>query len=209
MIASHFAGCTMFAKTVLSALLMSSVIGMTCFSQAYAAPVAGLARPLRLAPPTQFITTSKFTLAPFAFVRFCRDNTSSCVAGGGDSLVAMTPTLRSELRHINLSINRAIAPQNDDEGMDVWAADVTSGDCEDYVLTKRERLIEAGWPARSLRIAVAKTRSGEGHAVLVVRTSEGDLVLDNRSSAIRAWNQTDLIWIKIQSGDNPRLWFDI
>ncbi|MNL69638.1 hypothetical protein D3C87_1945270 [compost metagenome] len=56
-------------------------------------------------------------------------------------------------------------------------------------------------------MAVARTRSGEGHAVLVVKTSKGDLVLDNRSSAIKPWRSTDLRWVKIQSGDNPKRWF--
>lgn len=199
----------MFAKTVLSALIVSSILCVTFAQRAFAAPAAGLAQPLKLAPPTHFITASKFTLAPFAFVRFCKDNTSSCAAGSGDALVTMSPALRTELLRINASINRAIKPQHDDNSKDVWAADVASGDCEDYVLTKRNRLLEAGWPSRSLRIAVAKTRAGEGHAVLVVRTSEGDLVLDNRSSAVRTWNQTDLRWIKIQSGENPRIWFDL
>jgi predicted transglutaminase-like cysteine proteinase len=196
----------MLAKTVLAALLISSALGV---GSAFAGPAAGLARPLRSAPPSQFITATKFTLAPFAFVRFCKDNSGSCVAGRGDAEVTLTPALRAELLRINSTVNRTIIAQNDDDGDDVWAQDVTAGDCEDFALTKRHQLIKAGWPTRSLRIAVAKTRAGEGHAVLVVRTSEGDLVLDNRSSAVRAWNQTDLKWIKIQSGDNPRLWYDI
>ncbi len=196
----------MLAKTVLAALLVSSVIGA---GTAFAGPAAGLARPLRATPPHQFITTTKFTLAPFAFVRFCKVNSGSCDAGRGDAEVSLTPALRAELLRINSTVNRTIAEQNDDDDDDVWAQDVTAGDCEDFALTKRHQLIKAGWPTRSLRIAVAKTRAGEGHAVLVVRTSEGDLVLDNRTSAVRTWNQTDLKWIKIQSGDNPRLWYDI
>lgn len=196
----------MLARTILAALLVSSSVGA---GSAFAGPAAGLARPLRTAPANQFISATKFTLAPFAFVRFCRDNSGSCDQGTGDEEVSLTRDMRAELLKINASVNRAITPQNDDAGTDVWAQDVTSGDCEDYVLTKRHHLIQAGWPSRSLRIAVAKTRAGEGHAVLVVRTTEGDLVLDNRTSAVRAWNQTDLKWIKIQSGDNPRVWFDI
>lgn len=196
----------MLAKTVLAALLISSALGV---GSAFAGPAAGLTRPLRSAPPSQFITATKFTLAPFAFVRFCKDNSGSCDAGRGDAEVTLTTTLRAELLRINSTVNRTIIARNDDDDGDVWAQDVTAGDCEDFALTKRHQLIKAGWPTRSLRIAVAKTRTGEGHAVLVVRTSEGDLVLDNRTSAVRAWNQTDLKWIKIQSGDNPRLWYDI
>lgn len=196
----------MLARTLMAALLVSSAIGVT---SAYAGSAAGMARPLHVAPPSQFITATKFTLAPFAFVLFCKNYSGSCDQGSGEAEVPLTRAMRAELLDINADVNRSIAPRNDAAGTDVWAQDVTSGDCEDYALTKRHHLIEAGWPSRSLRIAVAKTRSGEGHAVLVVRTTEGDLVLDNRTSAVRTWNNTDLTWIKIQSGDNPRLWFDI
>ncbi|WP_313606858.1 transglutaminase-like cysteine peptidase [Rhizobium sp.] len=196
----------MLVRTFVVALLVSSSLGA---GSAFASPAAGLARPLRVAPQSQFIKASKFALAPFAFVRFCKDNGGSCEAGSGDAEVSLTPALRAELLRINSTVNRTIIAQSDDDDNDVWAQDVIAGDCEDFALTKRHRLVKAGWPTRSLRIAVAKTRNGEGHAVLVVRTSEGDLVLDNRTSAVRTWNQTDLKWIKIQSGDDPRLWYDI
>ncbi|RYG94519.1 MAG: hypothetical protein EON58_16080 [Alphaproteobacteria bacterium] len=55
----------------------------------------------------------------------------------------------------------------------------------------------------------SRTPSGEGHAVLVVKTTDGDLVLDNHYNKITPFNRTSLDWLKIQSGDNPRLWFDI
>ena len=90
---------------------------------------------------------------------------------------------------------------------DVWQVGVAAGDCEEFALTKRRNLIALGWPSRALRIAVARTGSGEGHAVLVVKSSRGDLVLDNRTDEIKPWTQTDLRWVKIQSGDNPRLWY--
>lgn len=82
-----------------------------------------------------------------------------------------------------------------------------SGDCEDYAITKRHKLIAQGWPIRSLRLAVARTAWGEGHAVLVVKTSDGDLVLDNLTSAIKPFQKSGLRFLKIQSEDNPRMWF--
>lgn len=177
---------------------------------ANAASPAGMGRSLNLPPASSFIRTSGATLAPFAFVRFCRSNQTDCEADRGASIVDMTAENRRKLQSVNASVNRSIKPVNDAPSQgDVWAADVASGDCEDFALTKRRHLIAQGWPARSLRIAVARTRSGEGHAVLVVKTSDGDLVLDNRFSAIRTWDKTDLTWEKIQSEENPRLWFAI
>jgi predicted transglutaminase-like cysteine proteinase len=199
----------MLANKILKSVCIAAILSLAG-EAAHAGSAPGLGRSLRVPPASQFISTSRYTLAPFAFVRFCRDNRADCQAETGETTVVLTPQKRSELHALNSSINRSIRPVNDDasEG-DNWQADVSSGDCEDFALTKRRHLIAQGWPARSLRIAVARTQSGEGHAVLVVKTTEGDLVLDNRFSAIRTWNKTDLNWVKIQSGDNPRLWLEI
>jgi len=102
-------------------------------------------------------------------------------------------------------VNNAIRPKNDRGGKDVWTLDASSGDCEDYVVTKRSRLIKMGLPPAALRIAYAKTRSGEGHAILIVKTSQGDFVLDNRTNAIKLKAQAGLRIISM-SGANPKSW---
>ena len=96
-----------------------------------------------------------------------------------------------------------------DRGADQWQVAPAAGDCEDYALTKRHMLIRSGWPASSLRLAVARTPWGEGHMVLVVRTSKGDLVLDNLTGSVRQWSKTGLRWEMIQSSRNPRNWFRV
>jgi predicted transglutaminase-like cysteine proteinase len=73
------------------------------------------------------------------------------------------------------------------------------------VITKRSRLIGMGLPAGALRIAYAKTSSGEGHAVLIVKTNKGDYVLDNRTSSIRPKSQSGLRFISISTA-NPKKW---
>ena len=50
------------------------------------------------------------------------------------------------------------------------------------------------------------TATGEGHLVLVVSTSAGDVVLDNLVSQIRPWDATTLKWVMIQSAGNPNTW---
>lgn len=199
----------MLVRKISAIAALSVALVTTAVAPVDAGPVAGMTRSLRAAPQTSFIKTSRNTLAPFAFIRFCRDNQSDCQAGDGPSLVEVGQAQRRELALINASVNRAIKPTYDAADDDEWAADVTSGDCEDYALTKRRQLVARGWPSRSLRIAVGKTPQGEGHAVLVVKTSQGDLVLDNRTNSVRPYNQTDLRWEKIQSQDNPRLWLEI
>ena len=71
-------------------------------------------------------------------------------------------------------------------------------DCVGYVLAKRAALIRAGLPAEALSPAVVRTRGGVSHAVLIVTTSEGDVVLDNLSPYVENWRRVDYEWIKRQ-----------
>ena len=58
-------------------------------------------------------------------------------------------------------------------------------DCNDYAVTKRHKLLALGWPSSSLLLAKVVVPSGEHHLILVVRTSEEDLVLDNLNWNVR------------------------
>lgn len=80
--------------------------------------------------------------------------------------------------------------------LEFWTVANGAGDCDDYALAKRQRLLAAGWPVEKLRLACVFTETSEGrqrlankraggraagdHAVLVVSTSAGDFILDNR-----------------------------
>jgi predicted transglutaminase-like cysteine proteinase len=108
------------------------------------------------------------------------------------------------LDRVNLAVNRQITPRAD-RGADTWSLDASAGDCEDYVLAKRKQLIAAGLPANALRIAYVKTRTGEGHAVLVVVAGSEHYVLDNLTSAIRPFARTGYRLVSMQ-GENPGIW---
>lgn len=151
------------------------------------------------------ISVSGSQSAPIGFQVFCLQNPSHC-RGGGGSEVALTDAVWRSIGNVNTAVNRAIRPKG--EGRDVWSIGVRQGDCEDYVLAKRAELIKAGLPAGALRIATARTRQGVGHAVLVVRTSQGDFVLDNLTSQVKSWDQTGLNWVAM-SGSNPTRWQSI
>ncbi len=166
-----------------------------------------MAAPSRLKPLN--IVAQKATLAPFAFVKYCINNSADCADAHGASSISLTSSLMRQLRQVNAQVNRSIAPQLDNDGDDEWQVDVSSGDCEDYALTKRRRLIELGWSPNALRMAIAYTPNNNGHAVLVVSTSKGDLVLDNRTNSVRNWRDTDLRWVMIQSSVNPLFWNNI
>lgn len=147
--------------------------------------------------------TAKSVHAPLGYQLMCLKTPAEC-KGGGKAKVEMTEQTMAILKRINLAVNRAIRPKHDGS-VDVWTANGTSGDCEDYALSKRHQLIKAGLPASSLRIAYVKTRSGEGHAILVVNTAKGKVVLDNLTNAIKPLHQTGYRLLAIQGG-NPAHW---
>lgn len=195
----------------LSVTLMVTLVISTMFAgTSYAAPTQ--MRKLNADRPTEiFLVGNKVTLAPFAHVRFCARNPEDCamathVAASGGNVEHNI----ASLSRINMRVNNQMIARNDDAASgDVWDVDVASGDCEDFALTKRRALIKAGWPPASLRIAIALTSAGEGHAVLVATTTTGDVVLDNRTNQIKPWKKSGLRFTKIQSTVNPKAWLSL
>jgi predicted transglutaminase-like cysteine proteinase len=134
--------------------------------------------------------------------------------------LVVTRTLMAELVAVDRRINRAIV-QVDDVRLygqdDYWATPIEDagsrrtlvrGDCEDYVLEKRRALIAAGFPVAALSIAVADTRFGP-HAVLLVDTDKGELVLDSLTGKVTTWDRTGYRWIKRQAWGDPMSWVQI
>jgi len=72
------------------------------------------------------------------------------------------------------------------------------GDCEDYALEKRRRLIAAGVPESALSLAVAVTARGESHAVLMITLKSGDMVLDNLTPWATPWEDLNYRWVQRQ-----------
>lgn len=141
---------------------------------------------------------------PLGFRLFCLKNPNECKATKNVAAVYSTKLMR-RLSLVNISINRAITPGKDRLGTDTWSLNVAVGDCEDYVVTKRSALTRAGIPAGALRIATAMTPSSQGHAVLIVKTTKGDLVLDNLTDAILPKPESGLRFVAISEA-NPLRW---
>jgi predicted transglutaminase-like cysteine proteinase len=190
--------------------IVATLASLLAVQTAEADGPAGAARGLKTAPVFSYILEKRRTAAPFAHVMFCARYPDECTARGEASEIPLTPSTDKQLQAVNTSVNRSIRPVDDrsDQG-DVWQVNVKSGDCEDFALTKRDHLIAMGWSSKALRIAVTKTPTGKGHAVLVVKTDRGDLVLDNRTNAIRNWKDAELRWLMIQSGEDPRIWYEL
>ncbi|MEJ1157531.1 transglutaminase-like cysteine peptidase [Prosthecomicrobium sp. N25] len=198
-------GFVFHSLTALSLLAFGAV-------EASAMNLGGSAGQVRKARAS-FISERGPVLAPMGHVAFCLKIPTECRKPDGTSgPVDLTADRRAELVAVNEAVNRTIAPRHDRSGpgvIDQWTLAPRAGDCEDYAITKRSRLIERGWPASALRLAIGRTSAGEGHAVLVIRTASGDLVLDNRTDAILPWYATDIRWVSMQSSEDPRFWREI
>ncbi len=161
-----------------------------------------------------FAQTSNRTSIPVGHAEYCKANRSDC--GRNSNVVkaeALDDARWNELVQVNAYFNQSITPITDQDlyGVEeLWTLPTNGyGDCEDYVLAKRHALMEAGWPASTLLISVVRQKNGDGHAVLLVRTDRGDLVLDNQDGSIRVWNETSYQFIKRQSQANAGEWVDI
>jgi predicted transglutaminase-like cysteine proteinase len=188
-------------KTVLS------VIGMVLASIMAASAQSN-------APVASYISTVGDTLPPIGWVQFCGDNPQECAVQAVAPRVASLDEKRwKQLVRINRDVNDAIEPVSDLEHwgqLEKWSFPTDGkGDCEDYVLEKRRRLIEAGWPRQSLLITVVRDKKGDGHAVLTVKADRGDFVLDNQEARVKAWDDTGYRFVKRQSEQHPNRWVSL
>ena len=101
---------------------------------------------------------------------------------------------------MNKAVNRDVRGVTDQEHWGVedrWDYPSNGkGDCEDIQLLKRKLLSEKGLPYRAMRMTVVIDREGSGHAVLMLRTNRGDLILDNKRDAVLPWKRTGYVYLK-------------
>ena len=140
------------------------------------------------------------------WVEFCARYASECAVDVSEpAQVTLTPRLWQTVTGLNRQVNASLRAVTDQEHWGVpdrWdLAEDGSGDCEDYQLLKRKLLAQAGLPRRAMRMTVVIDEKGEGHAVLMLRTDRGDLVLDNKTSAVLPWHKTGYTFIKRESQD--------
>jgi predicted transglutaminase-like cysteine proteinase len=141
-----------------------------------------------------------------AWVTFCQSYAAECAVDRSEpARISLTPSTWATIVSVNRRVNKAVEPMTDQEHLHVadrWdLAEDGIGDCEDFQLLKRHLLAEAGLPRRAMRMTVVIDEKGEGHAVLTLITDRGDLVLDNKTSAILPWHKTGYVFIKRESQD--------
>lgn len=174
-----------------------------------AALFGGLAPAAAAPPPAQAMPVGAAANPPVGHIAFCRALPAECAASGSHAPMQLDAARWAELAQVNAAVNAAVAPVTDRDhyGADeVWALPAGRGDCEDYVLLKRKLLLQRGWSSGALLVTVVFDEIGDGHAVLLVRTDRGELVLDNKVEAILPWERTPYRYVKRQSVADPMRW---
>jgi predicted transglutaminase-like cysteine proteinase len=199
---------------VMVATAISKIFGMKSGAILIAALVASIMNALPTVAEPERITLSlgsKSTPPPLGWIEFCANQPNECAGPAtspGD--VVLSREAWMDLVRVNKRVNATIKPLTDLEHWGVvehWSyPDDGYGDCEDYVLLKRQMLIQFGWPREALLITVVLDNTQQGHAVLMVTTEQGDFILDNQKNDILLWSETGYRFIKRQSRSNHNEW---
>jgi predicted transglutaminase-like cysteine proteinase len=148
-----------------------------------------------------------------AWTEFCQRDLSECLVDTSQpTTITLTKQTWNTILEVNRRVNGAIAPQSDQDHwgvLDRWdIPDDGYGDCEDFQLLKRKLLAEEGLPRRAMRMTVVIDGRGDGHAVLMIRTDRGDLILDNQRSAVLPWDRTGYTFVK-REGQETTQWVSL
>lgn len=184
---------------------------------AFALPVVlasvASANPLSQKGHQPFMRVYGIAQPPYGYVQFCDRRPEECRGGiVQEQRFHASADRMAELDRVNRQINREIEPATDLEiygQTEYWTIPSARGDCEDYALLKRKRLIARGWPASALLLTVVRDEKGEGHAVLTARTTQGDYILDNKVNELKIWHRTGYDYVMRQSYLNPRVWMTL
>lgn len=178
------------------------------------AAILALSTGIAPAEATSSMAVGRQTSQPIGHYEFCKARPAECAIRPRDrGPLVVTDQIWASIERVNLDVNAAVRPMSDKDiyGLDeVWAyPDDGVGDCEDYALEKRRQLNRAGISLSNLLITVVRKSDGEGHAVLTVRTSRGDFILDNLSDKVKPWHHTGYRFLKRQASNHTGRWVNL
>ena len=191
-------------RGVVRSLIFVGLVG--CFSlPAFGQAEWSASRPLRVVGRATAVAE---------WIDFCRRYPRQCDAERhADRSIALDASTIALLEWVNRSVNNSVDQMDDDVHWGVddrWDLPTDGrGDCEDFVLEKRRRLIEAGLPRSALAVTIVWTEANTGHAVLLVRTDRGDYVLDHLTTEVKPWCSTPYRYVKRQSGTDENEWVSL
>jgi predicted transglutaminase-like cysteine proteinase len=163
--------------------------------------------------------TAESAPPPFGFNAYCRSGArrtteaeqkfrgAFCHHDATPRIVQLTPERAHELVEVQQTVNAAIAYRS----TGTWNPLASEGDCKTYAARKELELLARGWPAGAMRIATAFVDDGSRqqffyHAVLLVHTDHGTLVLDSRQRRPSRWDELPYIWMTAQVRGDSAHW---
>ncbi len=141
---------------------------------------------------------SAFTKWSAMFNRFQKDLSSSEGERVMQQLKSSLDSMRglpmeAQVRRVNDLMNSVqyISDKRNWGKSDYWSTPVEfmtrGGDCEDFAIAKYAALRALGVPDSKMRVAIVKdTQKNIPHAILIVYTNEGPMILDNQIKSVRA-----------------------
>jgi predicted transglutaminase-like cysteine proteinase len=179
--------------------------------------LAGVLAPVSAAipapQPAMSMVTGAVTSQPIGHYEFCQRLPAECnVKSRSAPAARLDAKAWDAVREINRAVNARYIAKTDMEAYgqeEYWTYPTVFADCEDYALQKRKELAEFGFALSDLLITVVRKPDGEGHAVLTLRTSEGDFILDNLDNEVVAWYETPYTFLKRQATFNTGRWVTI
>jgi len=196
-----------FSSRLLS--LGALILGLSACSSLPSADQPALFSQVSLSEAVPAMPTGGETMPPSGLLGFCVKHLSDCAATTSNvPAVDLTAQRLRQLQSVQTSVNAAIVaaevPNN------AWDYPINGyGECNQYALEKRRQLIALGWSRGDLLLTSALTEHGEGHLVLLVRTSSGDVVLDNRVSEVVSWTSLPYQWLAQQSEQSLVKWVSV
>jgi len=188
---------------------ISITLGGTLIAFVMFTSPAAASSPVDLSNPA-FAPVTGATSIPVGAADFCRRDRAACAPNAHVVEVEqLTQQSWNQLVAINDDVNATIVPETDEDLYhlaEYWTYPDGRGDCEDIALEKQRELVKAGWDPSTLLMTVVRERDGNGHAVLMVRTDRGDVVLDNQNGKVLVWSDTNYEYIKRQSQADAGKW---
>ncbi|SDZ32924.1 Predicted transglutaminase-like cysteine proteinase [Jannaschia faecimaris] len=155
-----------------------------------------------------FLNARYIVASPAGATDLCWTYGWSCQSS--PSQTAFSSAELATARRINQNVNRRVREITDQvqySRLEHWALPTErGGDCEDLALLKQRDLIRAGIAPERLLIATALDRRRAAHAVLILRTDNEDLVLDNLTNSIKPWSRTGYSFLRMQNPENKQTW---
>lgn len=160
------------------------------------------------AAPPAFLASGQVVAAPAGATALCRTYPWSCA--GKRRRAALPSSAVALAESVNRSVNRQVREITDIaqyRRQEHWALPTSrGGDCEDLALLKMRELLRRGVAPERLLMATAFDSRRGAHAVLILRTDRGDLVLDNLTDRILPWWKTGYSFLRMQNPNDKRGW---